>query len=112
MKKESFQLPAECVKCAGIYELNDDLIGEDWNKTLSDILTEKYGSDTLLCPKCRRIIRIIEEGSFKWVVYEDKDKKTEDLELISKDGNRRLWKVKNLAGKELTFEIIDNDNLE
>lgn len=110
MKKESYELPAECVECKSVYELNDDLIGEDWNKTIGEVLTEKYGSDNLLCPKCRKMVRVIEEGTFKWVVREDKNGRIADLELVTEDGNRRLLKVKSTSAKELVFEVVGDSN--
>src|SRR3989338_3815396 len=104
MKREGFQLPAECFGCKEVYELDDDLIGEDWNKTIGDVLIEKYGSDTLLCPKCRKMARIIEEGTFRWVVREECGGKAADLELISKNGERKLLKLKEICGNEITLE--------
>ncbi len=106
MKKEGYELPAECVQCKSVFELNDDLIGEDWNKTIGDVLIEKYGSDLLMCPKCRKMVRIIEEGTFKWVIRGDKDGRMADLELVSKEGNRRLWKVKSTTKKSLLLRLL------
>ncbi len=110
MEKEGFSLPAECVECKSVFELDDDLIGADWNKTIGEVLIEKYGSDLLLCPSCRKIIRIIKEGTFKWVVHSDVKGSTSDLELVSKEGERHLWKVKSTCGKEVTFEVLDEEN--
>ena len=109
MKREGFQLPAECFDCKDVYELDDDLIGEDWNKTIGEVLIEKYGSDTLLCPKCRKMARIIEEGSFRWVVREDSIGNAADLELVSKNGERKLLKVKELTGNQITLEIKEEN---
>lgn len=108
MKKEVMEMPAECEHCKSIFDLNDDLIGENWNKTIPQVLAEKYGSEELLCVKCRKINRIIEEGNFKLVYKEDDKDRTAHLEFITKNGERTVWKLKDLNRHQISFDIIDN----
>lgn len=93
MEKEVMQLEAECEKCKKIYNLDDDLIDVDWNKTIPQALTDKYGDDRLLCPDCRGIFRIIEEGKFKFVSRKQGKKFVKDLVLISKDNTRKVIRL-------------------
>ena len=108
MGKEVLEIPAECENCKQVYDLNIDLVGEDWNKTISEVLTQKYGSSAFICPQCRGIARIIETGEFSLTMMEGKNKDNINLELVSKDGNRRVWKVKQFNRHEITFDMEDN----
>ena len=105
---DELKLPTECEECKSIYDLDDDLIGEDWNKTIANVLSEKYGHDKLLCPKCRKVIRMVEEGKFRMVYGEDRDNMEMRLELISENKERRVWKVRHLNPHQITFDILDD----
>jgi len=108
MNKE-VEMPAQCEECENIFNLNDDLIGEDWNKTIPQVLFEKYGNDSLLCVGCRKILRIVEEGRFRFVFREDGEKKVVELELISEEGERKLLKLSGIEENFVTFKFFDRD---
>ncbi|MBU4056113.1 MAG: hypothetical protein KKA41_17280 [Proteobacteria bacterium] len=51
--------------------------------------------------------KIIEQGTYKMVVRGKKPISIPDLELTSKDGEKKHWKVKEIKDNELVFEILD-----
>jgi hypothetical protein len=100
--KEELEIPAECEKFGSIFDLNDDLICENWNKTISEVLKERYGSCDFRCLNCRNILRIIERGNFKLIFDKSDNGEIINLELLSENGERRTFKLKN--SKEFRFE--------
>ena len=53
MKSKNDEIPTECSSCKKLFDLKEDLSEEDMNKTIGQILNEKFPNG-LLCPECRR----------------------------------------------------------
>lgn len=51
--------------------------------------------------------KIIEQGTYKMVVRGKKSISIPDLELISEDGEKKHWKVKEINNDEIVFEILN-----
>jgi uncharacterized protein YbaR (Trm112 family) len=109
-EKEVLEIPVECDYCGDVYDLNDEFVGEDWNKTISQLLTDKYGNDELVCPKCRKgVLNVTEEGTYKMYWKENKNSRNLVLEINSKNSGRNLLKVNNVNRHQITFDVIDKE---
>lgn len=53
--------------------------------------------------------KIIEQGTYKMIVREKKPISIPDLQLISKDGEKKHWKVKEIKDKEIVFEVLSQE---
>ena len=105
MGKEVLELPAECEKCGSLYNLNDDLLGEDWNKTISQVLIKKFGSDSFLCSNCRKMVRVVEKGKFNLITTKTKNDEKISLELISNQ-NRKVFEFSKTEKEGVNFKVI------
>lgn len=49
--------------------------------------------------------KIIEQGTYKMIAKGNEEIRIPDLELTSEEGEKKIWKLKELRGKEVVFEI-------
>ena len=49
--------------------------------------------------------KTMEEGTYKMVAKGNEGTRIPDLELTPKRGKKKIWKVKEMSGDEVTFKV-------
>jgi len=108
-KRKDYYFPVECGSCKKIFDFGDYLTTEDEGKHIAEIILEKCGGDFLICDKCLKEKKVLDRGTFQWIISENA--MIPQLELISENGIRKILNVRQFDDDSIALVINKRDVL-